>query len=172
MASGKSASKPLPKVRWSAMALGNGGRFSVTVACIRSVVGVAYLPAIHRAGFDAAQISVSQVAPLDVTEMMPSSVTNCLTTIPVGFTPLLDELREVTWNIARICSIVMSYNSIFRNDYPQFVQNNLLLIVSSPGHIPSSPGMTRQEARDARQEAGHDETVVRISDKQYNHSKY
>ena len=71
------------------MALGNGGRFSVTVACIRSVVGVAYLPAIHRAGVDTTQISVSQVAPLDVTEMMPSSVTNCLTTIPVGFTPCL-----------------------------------------------------------------------------------
>ena len=53
----------------------------------RSVVGVTHLPAIHRAGQLGLQIAVSGPPPLDATELKPSSVTNCLTAIPVGFTP-------------------------------------------------------------------------------------
>ena len=43
--------------------------------------------AIHRAGQLGIQISVLGQPPLDVTELKPSSVTNCLTAIPVGLTP-------------------------------------------------------------------------------------
>ena len=53
----------------------------------RSVVEVTYRPAIHRAGQLGLQIAVSGPPLLDATEMKPSSVTNCLTAIPVGFTP-------------------------------------------------------------------------------------
>ena len=53
----------------------------------RSMVGVTHLPAIHRAGQLGLQIAVSGPPPLDATELKPSSVTNCITAIPVGFTP-------------------------------------------------------------------------------------
>ena len=63
--------------------------FKVSVSTMprRSVVGVTHLPAIHRADQLGLQIAVSGPPPLDATELKPSSVTNCLTAIPVGFTP-------------------------------------------------------------------------------------
>ena len=62
-------------------------KVSVSTMTRRSVVGVTHLPAIHRAGQLGLQIAVSGPPPLDATELKPSSVTNCLTAIPVGFTP-------------------------------------------------------------------------------------
>ena len=62
-------------------------KVSVSTMTRRSVVGVTHLPAIHRAGQLGLQIAVSGPPLLDATEMKPSSVTNCLTAIPVGFTP-------------------------------------------------------------------------------------
>ena len=62
-------------------------KVSVSTMTIRSVVGVTHLPAIHQAGQLGLQIAVSGPPPLDATELKPSSVTNCLTAIPVGFTP-------------------------------------------------------------------------------------
>ena len=62
-------------------------KVSVSTMTRRSVVGVTHLPAIHRAGQLGLQIAVSGPPPLDATELKPSSVTNCITAIPVGFTP-------------------------------------------------------------------------------------
>ena len=62
-------------------------KVSVSTMTRRSVVGVTHLPAIHRADQLGLQISVSGPPPLDATELKPSSVSNCLTDIPVGFTP-------------------------------------------------------------------------------------
>ena len=99
LTSGKSrcASGTLPIARRSTLALGDGVRLfrrrciqtkvSLSTMPRRSVVGVTHLPAIHRAGQLGLQIAVSGPPPLDATELKPSSVTNCLTAIPVGFTP-------------------------------------------------------------------------------------
>ena len=99
LTSGKSrcASGPLPIARRSTLALGDGvhlfrhrciqTKVSLSTMPRRSMVGVTHLPAIHRAGQLGLQIAVSGPPPLDATELKPSSVTNCLTAIPVGFTP-------------------------------------------------------------------------------------